>query len=53
MKYTQFAEDKFTNSITKIDPNTYFDNGTALISQIIKVYDTTNKAILKDSQGWL
>lgn len=51
--YISFAKDKFKNDITKIDPNTYFDNGTKLISSIIKVYNTNNKAILEDSKGWI
>lgn len=52
-KYTLFVENKFKNNIKNIDPNIYFDNGTNLISHIIKVYATVNKAILEDSKGWL
>ena len=51
--YTTFAQNKFTNNIKKIDPNTYFENGTELISKIIKAYNTNNSAILEDSKGWL
>ncbi|MEA2073032.1 MAG: nitrate- and nitrite sensing domain-containing protein [Campylobacterota bacterium] len=51
--YTNFAEDKFKNEIKNIDPDNYFDNGTNLISHIIKVYNTCNRSILKDSEGWL
>ena len=51
--YTTFTEKKFTNSISNIDPNTYFDNGVKLVSSIIKAYDTINKAILEDSKGWI
>jgi len=51
--YTLFAERKFLNDIKNIDPNEYFDQGTALISAIIKAYDTNNKALLEDSKGWL
>ncbi|MEA3369951.1 MAG: nitrate- and nitrite sensing domain-containing protein [Campylobacterota bacterium] len=51
--YTSFAKDKFTNDIKNIDPNTYFETGTKLISQIIKVYNTNNSAMLEDSKGWL
>jgi hypothetical protein len=42
----------FKKSIT-IDPNSYFDQGTDLISLILKVYDADNKAILEDSKGWI
>ncbi|MCD4668758.1 MAG: nitrate- and nitrite sensing domain-containing protein [Sulfurimonas sp.] len=51
--YTDFAKDKFLNDIKNIDPNEYFDEGTKLISKIIKAYDTINKALLEDSKGWL
>jgi len=50
--YTKFAKTKFTKHIKGISPNEYFDAGTKLISSIVKVYDTTNKALLKGSKGW-
>jgi hypothetical protein len=50
--YTAFAENKFTKDVKNIDPNDYFDDGTALIKKIIKAYNTINKAILEDSKGW-
>jgi len=50
--YTSFAESKFMNDVESIEPNTYFDNGTKLISLIIKAYNTNNKALLNDSKGW-
>ncbi len=49
--YTKFAQSKFTKDIKNIDPNTYFENGTQLISKIIKAYNTINSAILEDSKG--
>ena len=52
-EYTLFAEKKFINDIKNIDPNEYFDEGTALITQIIKAYNTNNVALLEDSKGWL
>ena len=51
--YTLLAERKFLSDIKNIDPNEYFDQGTALIGAIIKAYDTNNKALLEDSKGWL
>ncbi len=51
--YTKFATSKFSKDIKNIDPNTYFENGTDLISKIIKAYNTNNDAILEDSKGWL
>ncbi len=51
--YTRFASVNFAKNIENIDPNTYFENGTKLISNIIKAYNTNNSAILEDSKGWL
>jgi hypothetical protein len=50
--YTSFAESKFMHDVESVEPNEYFDNGTKLISLIIKAYDTNNKALLNDSKGW-
>jgi hypothetical protein len=50
--YTSFAESKFMHDVKSVEPNEYFDNGTKLISLIIKAYDTNNKALLDDSKGW-
>lgn len=36
----------------KLDPNAYFDQGTAIISLLINVYDALNAALLEDSKGW-
>ena len=51
--YSKFAQSKFAKDIQNIDPNIYFENGTELISKIIKAYNTNNNAILEDSKGWL
>ena len=51
--YTKFAQSKFEKDIKSINPDTYFENGTELISKIIKAYNTINSAILEDSKGWL
>ncbi len=51
--YTSFAQSKFAEKKVTIDPNSYFDNGTKLISSIIKAYNTINEAILEDSKGWI
>ncbi len=37
----------------RYDSSTYFDEGTALISKLISVYNDCNKVILSDSKGWL
>ena len=51
--YTTYAQKHFSRDPKNIDPDEYFDRGTALISRIITVYDTSNSAILEDSKGWL
>jgi hypothetical protein len=52
-KYTALAEKKLLKSPQDVDPDEYFDAGTDVIDLIIKVYNTTNNAILEDSKGWL
>ena len=51
--YTEFAKKEFFKENISIKPDDYFSNGTEIITQIIGVYDATNKAILEDSKGWL
>lgn len=51
--YTTFAKDKFEKNIENIDPNSYFETGTELISQIVKAYNTNNNALLEDAKGWI
>ncbi len=33
--------------------DTYFQKGTDIISQLIKIYNINNKVILEDSKGWI
>jgi len=51
--YTNFAQRTLLTQPKTVDPDDYFDEGTKLISAIIKVYDTSNKAIAEDAKGWL
>jgi len=51
--YASFAETKLLSNPQQVDPDRYFDNGTKLISTIIKAYNTSNKAIMEDAKGWL
>ena len=51
--YSASAEKKLLVNPKKVDADKYFDNGTKLISTIIKAYDTSNKAIMEDAKGWL
>jgi hypothetical protein len=52
--YITFAQNNFkdTASVKNVDPDDYFEQGTKLISLIIKAYNTNNKALLEDSKGW-
>ena len=36
-----------------VDTDTYFDEGTAIISQLIQLYDLNNQRILEDAEGWI
>lgn len=51
--YSSFIQNNFSEGEIDVDPNSYFDTGTKLISLIINVYDKNNKAILDNSKGWL
>ncbi len=51
--YSASAEKKLLVNPRQVDADKYFDNGTKLISTIIKAYDTSNKAIMEDAKGWL
>ena len=52
VKYIDISQNKLLKTPTKVDPDLYFDEGTALIKHIIKVYDNVNKVILENSKGW-
>jgi len=51
-KYIALAQKKLLKNPSKVNPNDYFDEGTSLISAIIKAYNTLDQAMLKDSKGW-
>ncbi len=51
-RYTSYAQIHFATNPKAIDPSIFFNKGTTLISKIISIYDTTNKAILEASKGW-
>ena len=37
----------------KVNSTDYFDQGTDIITLLIKLYDDNNRAIMKDSEGWI
>lgn len=51
--YVAFAKKEFYKESIAINPDDYFTNGTEIITQIISLYDATNRAVLEDSKGWL
>jgi Mg2+ and Co2+ transporter CorA len=51
--YINLVQKKLLTDPSKVDPDAYFDQGTELISAIVKAYDTCNRAIMEDSKGWL
>jgi hypothetical protein len=51
-RYANYTSKAFAAKKIDVDPDQYFDQGTKLISAIIRAYNTTNQAILQDSKGW-
>ena len=53
IKYVNLTKTTLVNTPGDIDPTDYFDQGTDLITLLIKLYDANNRALLEDSKGWL
>jgi len=51
-KYTAVAQKTLLKNPSKVDSDDYFNEGTELISAIIKAYNTLDQAMLKDAKGW-
>jgi len=52
-KYVVLTKTKLLNDPASVDPTAYFDQGTDLITLLIKLFDANNRALLEDSKGWL
>jgi hypothetical protein len=52
-KYIAFAQKQLLKNPEKVDADKYFDRGTQLISNIIKIYETCNRTIKEDAKGWI
>ncbi len=52
-KYVKLTKTTLVKTPGDLDPTDYFDQGTDLITLLIKLYDANNRALLKDSEGWL
>ncbi len=53
VKYVNLTKTTLLNDPGSLDPTDYFDQGTDLITLLIKLYDANNRAVLEDSKGWL
>lgn len=51
-RYTLLATKILISNPKQVNPDKYVDQGTALISDTIKVYAALDNAMLKDSKGW-
>ena len=51
--YSSLASKKLIKTPKDIDPDIFFEEGTSIISAIIKLYNSTNYAVLEDAKGWL
>ena len=52
-EYVNLTKNTLVNTPDTIDSTDYFDQGTDLITLLIKLYDANNRALLEDSKGWL
>ena len=51
--YVKLTKTVLLRTPDKVNATDYFDQGTDLITLLIKLYDDNNRAILKDSEGWI
>ncbi len=50
--YVTYANVNFSKAKYSVDANEYFDQGTTIISAIIKIYNVNNNIIKTDAEGW-
>ncbi len=51
--YTALTKAQVLTTKTKISADDYFTQGTDIISILINIFNSNNKAILNDSKGWI
>ena len=51
--YTALTKMEVFKGKSALDANNYFTQGTDIISTLINIFNSNNKAILADSKGWL
>lgn len=52
-KYIDLTRNTLINDPASVDPTDYFNEGTDIITLLVKLFNTNNKAILEDSKGWI
>jgi len=52
-EYTQVTQKTLIKSGTGLNSDDYFTQGTDIISTLINIFDSNNRAIIEDSKGWL
>ena len=52
-RYVNLTKDTLVKTPSSVDPTDYFDQGTDIITLLVKLYDANNRVILEDSKGWL
>ncbi|MCD6433278.1 MAG: nitrate- and nitrite sensing domain-containing protein [Sulfurimonas sp.] len=52
-KYATLTSTKVLQGGSGLDPNEFFNQGTDIISTLINIYNSNNKAIIEDSKGWI
>jgi hypothetical protein len=52
--YTTLTKTKvLTGSVKGLNADSFFEQGTDIISTLINIFNSNNKAIIEDSKGWL
>ncbi len=51
--YINVTKNTLLRTPGQINPTDYFDQGTDIITLLIKLYDENNRAVMKDSEGWI
>ncbi len=52
-KYIAFTRNTLVKDPASVDPTDYFDEGTDIITLLVKLFNTNNRAIIEDSKGWI
>jgi hypothetical protein len=52
-KYTQITQETLLKSKPGLNSDDYFTQGTDIISTLVNIFNSNNKAIVEDSKGWL